>query len=301
MEVLDLCYEKESEIFNKLILDIWNRQPHIKINKMYSLYGWSIAACNTSFILKELSIMFDIGVIPASYCTDVFITHGHSDHIYNILNLKYKKNKNVNIYVPIEILNNVNNIFKNKFELSHSGVYDEKISKNNIIGVYSGFQKDIKINKSNFKLTTFKCFHSIPCIGYGLSIYKTKLKQEYINCDRNELNNLKKQNIKISEVVLDNIFVYLGDTTHEVFYYDENNELFKYKYIMIECTFLSENDIENAKNTKHMHWNDLKIIVKNNPNIIFIIYHFSQRYNSRLIKEFFEIENIKNVIPWISS
>lgn len=212
--------------------------------------------------------------------------------------LKCNRDNNFNIYVPEEILETVNNIFKNEYSLSHNLQYDKNLSKRKIIGVYEGFQKNIILNKKKFNLKVFKCFHTIPCFGYGLSQYKTKLKDKYKYFCKNQLVNLKKENIDILDIVLDYLFLYLGDTTHEVFYYEKNIDIFKYKYIMVECTFLLDENLKNAEKTKHMHWNNLKIIIENNPKITFILYHFSKRYTGEFIENFFKNENI---IPWISN
>ncbi len=64
--------------------------------------------------------------------------------------------------------------------------------------------------------------------------------------------------------------------------------------IAVECTFFKEKD-KDIKHSKHIHWDDLKPIVEQNPHIYFIIVHFSMRYSVGEIEEFFKD---KNVMAW---
>lgn len=69
---------------------------------------------------------------------------------------------------------------------------------------------------------------------------------------------------------------------------------------MIECTFIFDEDYENSKEKKHIHWKDLKPFIDIHKDTQFILYHFSQRYKANQIKEFFK-DCPENVIPWVSS
>ena len=70
---------------------------------------------------------------------------------------------------------------------------------------------------------------------------------------------------------------------------------------MIECTFINDDDEERANITKHMHWNHLKMFIINNPQITFILYHFSGKYKREYIDDFFNILKIQNIIVWNSN
>ena len=61
---------------------------------------------------------------------------------------------------------------------------------------------------------------------------------------------------------------------------------------------------KKAINKSHIHWKQLKPYVLNNPDINFMLFHFSLKYKDEEIKEFmekqFEKDNIKNVDLWLS-
>jgi ribonuclease BN (tRNA processing enzyme) len=92
-------------------------------------------------------------------------------------------------------------------------------------------------------------------------------------------------------------FFFLGDTSKEILE-KEWEKLKKYKCIIIECTFIRDEDYEQAEKTKHMHWKDLETYVRDNNNITFVLFHFSQRYKKDEINQFFNTLNYKNVQHW---
>ena len=71
-----------------------------------------------------------------------------------------------------------------------------------------------------------KCFHRVPCVGYGFTEVRDKLKDEYKNIDGKELGKLRKDGVTITEKKEFHIFCYIGDTDLRVL---ENNELLKCK------------------------------------------------------------------------
>ena len=91
-------------------------------------------------------------------------------------------------------------------------------------------------------------------------------------------------------------FAYVCDTSIEVF--QLNPTLLDYPTIFIECTFLLADELENAIKTSHIHWEQLKPVVENNPKTTFVLFHFSQRYRDSEIAAFFDKEKVPNVIWW---
>lgn len=77
------------------------------------------------------------------------------------------------------------------------------------------------------------------------------------------------------------------------------SDIFKYKNIMVECTFVHDDHLQNARDNQHMHWRDLKPIIESHPDNNFILYHFSRRYKTSYLEKFFE-NKPSNCYPWIS-
>jgi ribonuclease Z len=85
----------------------------------------------------------------------------------------------------------------------------------------------------------------------------------------------------------------LCDTTTSI--YEEHKQIFDYKWIICECTFLDADTYDLAKKSKHTHWFDLRDIIVAHPENMFILIHFSMRYDHIVIPDL-----PKNAIIWKS-
>ncbi len=275
---------------------IWDLKNPFKIpGTGYTIKGFSIAALRTNFFIKELNLMLDAGISCPSYnINTILITHSHSDHCANLPFHLYQKNKNeiIKIYVPSESCDNIKNFIKSGYIMSSNQEFDENIME--LIPINPEDTFDIIFGSKIINVEVIKCYHSVPCIGYGLSEKKQKLLEKYLNIPSKELIKLKKDGIQITQEIIEYFLCFIGDTNKEIL---KNSILLKYKTIMIECTFLFEDEIIKAEKTYHMHWNDLKIFVIENPDKIFILYHFSQRYKNEEILNIFKDYN--NIIAWV--
>lgn len=281
--------------------NVWNDRDPIKIpNTDYTLKGFSIAALRTNFYIKELGIMLD-GGLSANISPDyIFITHAHSDHIASLPFHLYdrKPDSIIQIYVPEKAYKHIDMFIQSLlscyvFVDNDTNVYEKCY---NLVPLKpSTFEICIKNKK--IKVEVIECYHSVPCVGYGFIEMRNKLKNEYTHLSGKEIGMLKKQGIDVCHEVEFPIFCFLGDTSKEIL---NDGNLEKYKTIMIECTFITDDDIDQATKTMHMHWNSLKPYVINHPDITFILYHFSRRYKKTELEEFFKNENLHNVIAWVN-
>jgi ribonuclease Z len=145
----------------------------------------------------------------------------------------------------------------------------------------------------DIKIRVFAMHHSVPCVGYGFSKTKTKLKKEYADLKGQEIGKLRKDGVEVSEEFEERLFVFCGDTTSKVF--ELSPEILQYQIVIIECSFFKEEERAKAKKSHHILWQDLKPVVVANPQVRFILMHLSMRYKTKEIKEFFEAENVDNV------
>lgn len=279
---------------------IWEYTTPLKIrNTGYTLIGYSIAALRTNFYIKELDIMLDAGISGNMSPDSIFITHCHSDHTANLpFHLYTQKNTQIQVYVPEESIENFKKYVESTFMLTYdaSSLDESTTYKFNPVSITDKTLSHGK-GKTTINVEVFKCFHTVPCVGYGFSENRQKLKEEYKQLPGKEIAKLRADGIDIYNIVTNYFLIFLGDTSKEIL---EDKELLKYSTIMIECTFLLDEELANADKTKHMHWNYLKPFVLSHPEITFILYHFSQRYKGNEIKEFFDKENCPNIITWIS-
>ena len=277
-------------------------KPYNIPNTCYTIHGYSWAACATGFIIPELDILLDCGVPNKYFPQFVFVTHGHLDHVYQLplCNIDAAKSgtkivKKPVYYVPAEIKNYVYNFIHSTYVMSKYNPGHRMHNKYELIPVHYNDNIMIEIKKQQWMIKVFKCDHGVPCIGYGFTQIRHKLKEEYQSLPGKDIQQLRKDGITITEPKEYPIFCFLGDTTTIVL---ENNDIFRYPTILIECTYLYDDDIDNATKNKHVHWLLLEPYVKSHPENTFILYHFSKRYTVQDIRSFFANILYQNIVLW---
>lgn len=280
----------------------WNGPVWNILNTPWEITGYSRASYRTGFYIKHLDLMIDAGPQKTGNPKTILITHCHGDHIANlpftlIENNDNKNKKMTNIYVPEKSKNRLYNYVNSMFSANYSCDFKGKIA--NFNSIKGGDIFDITTNNTNIRIEVFTCTHDIPTVAYGISTKKQHLKEEYYHLkgDSKALVELKKNNIDITNTIYEPNIAFVWDTS--IIFFKNNIEIFKYKVIMVECTFIYEDEYELSLEKKHIHWKSLKPIVLDNPNILFVLVHFSLRYTEYDIDKFFKEENINNIKPWL--
>lgn len=267
-----------------------------KIILPFDMTGYSRGSESTYFYLKQLKLYFDAGsTISQDFPKYICITHQHFDHSFGLPRLLDRffcnKGKEKNWQTIIFIPENTLELFENHIQTSFTLNGGVKECNYKLIEMDSK-QQQINLQKG-YKLECFDLDHSVPTIGYGIFQNKKKLKKEFQNLSQKEIIE-RKSEVLIEEKIGD--IAYLCDTTIHVF--DMNpNILTNYKCIMIECTFFCPDTKDLAKQSKHIHIDDLFPICENNPDILFILIHFSKRYLD-VEKEFPKDKKLPNMILW---
>ena len=283
--------------------NVWNMHQEPIKGTNYTIRGFSIAALRSNFFIKELNIMFDAG-LSANYSPDhIFVSHMHTDHCanlpYHLYTFNKKETQNMQIYVPSGCENKTDKLITSVHTLNTDEEFEGAYT---LVPVTPNKDLILEIKGKKFIVEIIECDHTVPCVGYGLIETKKKLKNEYIGLEPKEIIKLKSAGTEIQREDRKNIFLYLGDTSKKVL---ENESIYKYSTIMIECTFIENDDEDRATLTKHMHWNHLVNVIKSHPEITFILYHFSGKYKREDINSFFDNLaiplTIPNVVVWNSN
>ena len=84
---------------------------------------------------------------------------------------------------------------------------------------------------------------------------REKLRPEYAHLAGPELGRRKREGEPVTEKVERPVFTYLGDTGPRVF--DEHPEVGDSEILLMECTFVAPEHLQNARDTKHLHLQDI--------------------------------------------
>jgi len=287
----------------------WN-SPEWKIpGTQWEITGYSRACYRTGFYIKSLDLMIDAGPQRSPSPKTILITHCHGDHIASIPFTLIGKNEEQglpNIFVPEKVQKHLNDYILSMFSANYGQTVNYELVKwwpvkdnksESFRNYRAGSSRSI-----NITIDTFPCYHDVPTVCYGISSISKILKKEYeyLKGNNKELGLLVKSGNIITEEITEPKIIFIWDTTIEIF---TEKRILNYPIIMIECTFLYADDLEQSKKKKHIHWLDLRPFVINNPDILFVLVHFSLRYKIQEIIDFFNKEkitkNINNVKPWV--
>ena len=275
----------------------------LKSIKSIQISGYSRAAHRTGLEVKGLDVLLDAGLDVQKAFNHIFITHQHLDHCIFLpqYTMNIDNNMKMNIISTQNILDNIKPYVTSALRMSKNinmNITNDEIlniANTNFVSINNNNNTyEFKHGKDKWIVNLIKCFHGIESVGFGFSIIKNKLKQEYIGLENKEIVKLKTSGVELTDIVNEKVFLFLGDTDKKILL---NQEIYTYKTIIIECTYIYdiEEEIKLAKINKHMHWNDLKNIIELHNSIQFILIHFSMKYTKKEIEEFFKKENLENI------
>ena len=274
----------------------------LKSIKSIQISGYSRAAHRTGLEVKGLDVLLDAGLDVQKAFEHIFITHQHLDHCIFIPQyiMNIDNNMKMNIISTQNILDNIKPYVTSALRMSkniNKNITNDEIlndANTKFVSINLNNTYEFKHGKDKWIVNLIKCSHGIESVGFGFTIVKNKLKQDYIGLDNKEIVKLKMSGVELTDIVNEKVFLFLGDTDKKILI---NQEIYTYKTIIIECTYIYdiEEEIKLAKINKHMHWINLKDIIKTYNDIQFILIHFSMKYTKKEIEEFFKKENLMNV------
>ncbi|HAA55349.1 MAG TPA: hypothetical protein DCE42_11370 [Myxococcales bacterium] len=262
--------------------------------------GYSRAADATGFSVPELGWVLDAGCVTHSQRPDyVFVTHTHTDHSHQLVYLKSRRKPPV-ICLPKEaasILERFLTASQNLTDQYTLGEPRELTRAYDLVGVDASSVFRIARGNRPIEVNVVQCDHTVPCVGYVFTEVRRKLEDAYIGLPGKEIAKLRQEGVEIMKESRFPMFAFLGDTTPLVF--ERHPEILEAPLVFTECSFLDKEHLDVAVRTKHTMWDDLEPIIASNPNTLFVLTHFSHRYDFAEIRAFFDAVPHKNILPWI--
>ncbi|DBA82948.1 hypothetical protein WJX77_000874 [Trebouxia sp. C0004] len=268
--------------------DDHTREPsqHARNGKLslagHELEGISIAGQETCIIFPSANIVFDSGRCPqrSVYRQNLFITHEHLDHMggipFHISTRQMLSLSRTHLFVPDFIAQPVNGL------LDAYRAFQRCEMPCEVTPMQIG--QDYQVGR--FLVKPFKTYHTVPSQGYLLRSQRTKLKAEYHGLPGQEIAAAKKRGEEITHHVVVPEIAFTGDTTVDFITDPANEEVFRARLLIMECTFLDdEMSVEDAKERGHMHIDDIVQHADKFQNEAILLIHFSSRYSRDRIQD----------------
>ncbi|XP_005100447.2 tRNase Z TRZ1 [Aplysia californica] len=258
----------------------------------YSVFAWSVSGVESCIVIKseDVHIVFDMGVaVPESVRgMNVFITHGHVDHIGAVANHVSKRGLNgmkpARYFVPPHLVDNLKSVTKAHYEMA------ETVEALENVKVLPFAEGDCVRLNSRFFVKTFPTVHRICSQGYIVYKEEKRLKEEYRGMEGFEVAALHREGREIHEVSITPEIAYTGDTVFDIFLNPPNPDLLKVKLLITEATFLDDeigkNMVQKARDRGHTHLCEIAQNAELFEDVEHIVLvHFSNKYPPKYISD----------------
>jgi ribonuclease Z len=124
--------------------------------------------------------------------------------------------------------------------------------------------------------------HNVPAVAYLFSEVRQKLRDELAQLSGPEIAALRSGGTQVTRREELPVFAYSGDCGAEIF--QAAPDLFRARVLLIECSFLLDEDLPRARAYQHLHLQDFLENADLFENEAIVMTHFSLRYTSEQIR-----------------
>lgn len=254
----------------------------------YTLEGFSISAIATWIVVKELDVLFDAGecALSAVSVRNVLLTHIHGDHSRCLIRHWQLRNmfglEQAAYTIPGSTLSGLHEIVSIEAEME--GIPADK-------RVYPDLRCALEVesllpHRKDLWYRSFPVAHRVDSVGYTIGRTVQKLKLEYLSLTGNQIGTLRKGGTEVTTVSHIPLVTFIGDCASETL--TEAAHIWDSKLLILECTFVEDDDQDRAVKTTHTHLRELiKVLtVTPAPNCeALVLKHFSLRDDPARIRQ----------------
>jgi ribonuclease Z len=248
--------------------------PHFLIE------GRSRAGHETWFRIRELGVALDIGrgpdaIVPMEH---VFITHAHLDHAAGIPwyggQRRLQQLEGGSIYVPAEAAEDVRDLLRVQARLTGHDFHID------IVGMEPG--QEVRFGRTHL-VRAHSAPHRVAARSYELFEIRHRLREEFAGLEREELQRIHREGVRIDEPYTFPVLFYTGDTDRGLL--EDCEAAFRAEVLMIECSFIDDGHQERAAKYRHIHVDDIADFADRFQNELIVLTHFSRRYSRDQIRD----------------
>ena len=236
------------------------------------IIGYSVAGEENVVAVPQLDVCFDAGKAPQQIIpiNHLLLTHGHMDHSAGIVYWLSQRNfcgiAAGTLLAPEPLTGYIKTI------LDVWGQLDGNPIPVSLLGVKAGDEHQIK---PNLFARVFATKHSRGSVGYTVLEKRKKLKEEYLKLSSAEIVELKKRGTTIDYHVELPLVSYLGDTQYAQ--WAQIDYVMSSNILITECTFFLDEHTERAQVGRHMHADNMPMLMERSRNKHIILTHITQR------------------------
>lgn len=256
--------------------------------------GYSIAGKGSSLYLLEKKVMFDYGVHDPRFLDTkwIFLSHIHSDHMVGLFQLLMSRMNGPKLFVicPEANLEALGTLIEQFCQLTACP---------NTLVFYGVIPGTMLTLSDHHKVLVRPVQHLAPdskdghieSVGYTLFETRKVLKEEYKLLPREQIVDLGRQGVELSEERDVNLVTYIGDSMVETYSMPENQDIADSQVVFLEATHigLDEQTRQRARSYGHTDLAELPPVIhrfqERNPLVKTVLKHFSAKYNQNDIEQ----------------
>jgi ribonuclease Z len=238
-----------------------------------AIEGLSLAGDETWFRIHPPGLAFDVGRGAAQLAgaRDVFLSHGHLDHALGLpwvlSQRSLHQHAETRVFCPAEIAEPLAALVAAAERLEQARYRCEILPL--AVGARVTVGRDLLVE-------AFATDHVVPSLGYHLVRRKRRLAPGLAGLSGPDLAALRERGAETSEVVEEIWLSYCGDTGPAVF--DLAPAVFSSRILMLECTFLGDQQRGSGRRYKHLHLEDIERFADRFHNAAIVLHHLSRRH-----------------------
>jgi ribonuclease Z len=242
--------------------------------------GVSIAGHESFYKVPAFRCLLEFGRAPddvLGYGT-VCLTHGHLDHAAGLAHHSSRRRLTglppARVFAPEEAAPDLEAwlAISERLEDVDYGVH--------VTPAVPGRTVDLR---NDLAVTFLPGRHRVPTVGYLFSEVRKKLIDELVGHSEEEIVAFRESGAEVARREEIPLLAYPGDCAPAIF--DAAPELFRARVLLIECSFLGEDDRERARKYDHIHLDDIVERASLFQNEAIVLTHFSMRYRPEEIFE----------------
>ncbi|MEP6995909.1 MAG: MBL fold metallo-hydrolase, partial [Acidobacteriota bacterium] len=211
-----------------------------------AIEGVSIAGHESFYKLPGFRTLLEFGRAPddvVGYAT-VCVTHGHLDHIAGLAHFASRRRLQdfpaARVFIPAEAAGPVAQWIQACEALEQ---IDYRIE---IVPSAPGDRVRLR---NDLEMTVLPGRHRVPTVGYLFSEVKQKLRDEFAGVAGEEIAKLRAGGTEVTRREEVPLLAYPGDCGAEIF--DAVPQLFAARVLLLECSFLTPEDRDRAREYAH--------------------------------------------------